>query len=338
MNKKKNLRILCGALAFILLASGILYNLNKKTRFNDSYVNGNTAGNLYNGGLFCEYGDTVYFANPDDNFTLYSMPSKGGTAKKLCNDTVTFLNVDEHYIYYAKNNKNTNSDFSFLHWNNNSLCRIKKNGKDRVTLDNDPSMYVSLFGNYLYYLHYDTDTATTLYCVKIDGSEQKMVDKNPYFTCSAKEKTMYYNGLENDHHLYAFNTETKTSHTIYNGNCWMPVIDGNTAYFLDVENDYCLTRLDLNTKETRALTTERVDCFNLYGSYIYYARNEDPALCRIKIDGSDNTEIKSGIFTDINVTSRFVYFRQLDEPDTIYCTPTNGLPSVTVFKPAGNNN
>ncbi|MGN0290774.1 MAG: DUF5050 domain-containing protein [Lachnospiraceae bacterium] len=334
MKKKKIIWIICGIFILTVLALSLFHYFNKKTKFNDSYVNGNTAGNLYNGGLFCEYDGTVYFANPDDHFTLYSMPSEGGMAKKICNDTVTFLNVDEHYIYYAKNNKNTNEDFSFLRWDNNSLCRIKKNGKDRVVLDHDPSMYVSLLGNYLYYLHYDTDTATTLYRVKIDGSERQIADKQPYFTCSTEGKTMYYNGLEKDRYIYALNTETGNSNTLYKGDCWMPVVTGDTAYFLDVENNYCLTRLDLNTKETRALTKERVDCFNLYGSYIYYARNEEPALCRMKIDGSEDTEIMSGIFTDINVTSRFTYFRRLDEPNTIYCTPTNGVPSVTVFEPA----
>ncbi|MCI8327957.1 MAG: DUF5050 domain-containing protein [Lachnospiraceae bacterium] len=320
-------------LVVILLTSGILYFLNSRTKLNESYVNGNTAGNLYNGGLFCENGDTLYFANPADHFRLYSMPIDGGPAKKLSKDTVTFINADKNYIYYARNNKNDNSDFSFLRWNNNSLCRIKKNGKNFVVVENEPSMYVSLLGNYLYYLHYDKDTATSMYRVKIDGSEKEMVEDQPYYTCSTNGSYLYYNGLKNDHHIYSLNTATGNSQTLYDGNCWMPIVDGNVAYYMDVDHNYRLAKVNLNTKETQILTDERIDCFNLYGDYIYYARNEEPALCRMKIDGSEQEELIDGMFTDINITSHFVYFRQLNEPNTFYRTPTSGDAKVTVFRP-----
>lgn len=121
------------AAVLLIIAIWLIHFFHTKTHFNDTYVNGNTAGNLYNGGMFCEYDGTVYFANPDDNYRLYSMSLNGDDVKKLSNDTATFINADEHYIYYARNNKAENSDFSFLRWNNNSLCRInRKNGKGRV--------------------------------------------------------------------------------------------------------------------------------------------------------------------------------------------------------------
>ena len=332
--KKRFLWMIPAGLLLIFMVLGAVHYFNGRTKFNDSYVNGNTAGNLYNGGLFCEYDGILYFANPNDHFRLYSMPVTGGTAEKICDDTVTFLNVDEHYIYYARNNKTDNSDFSFLRWNNNSLCRINKNGKNRVILDSDPSMYASLLGDYLYYLHYDKETATSMYRVKIDGSEKELVEDQPYYTCSTNGSYLYYNGLENDRNIYSLNTQTDHRQTLFEGNCWMPVVDGNTAYFMDVSDNYCLTRVDLNTGETRPLTEERIDCFNVYGSYIYYARNEEPALCRMKIDGSENEVIAEGIYTDINVTSRFVYFRELNDEDHIYYTPVLGAPNVLIFNPS----
>ncbi len=332
--KKRFLWMIPAGLLLIFMVLGAVHYFNGRTKFNDSYVNGNTAGNLYNGGLFCEYDGILYFANPNDHFRLYSMPVTGGTAEKICDDTVTFLNVDEHYIYYARNNKTDNSDFSFLRWNNNSLCRINKNGKNRVILDSDPSMYASLLGDYLYYLHYDKETATSMYRVKIDGSEKELVEDQPYYTCSTNGSYLYYNGLENDRNIYSLNTQTDHRQTLFEGNCWMPVVDGNTAYFMDVSDNYCLTRVDLNTGETRVLTEERIDCFNVYGSYIYYARNEEPALCRMKIDGSENEVIAEGIYTDINVTSRFVYFRELNDEEHIYYTPVLGAPNVLIFNPS----
>ncbi len=213
---KKMKWILPIAAVLLIIAIWLIHFFHTKTRFNDTYVNGNTAGNLYNGGMFCEYDGTVYFANPDDNYRLYSMSLNGDDVKKLSNDTATFINADEHYIYYARNNKAENSDFSFLRWNNNSLCRInRKNGKGRVILDPEPSMYASLLGNYMYYLHYDKDTATTMYRVKIDGKEKEQVKDQPYYTCSANGNYLYYNGLENDRHIYSMNAETKSSNQIF---------------------------------------------------------------------------------------------------------------------------
>ena len=53
---------------------GVYHHKSNETKFNDDYINGNTAGNLYNAGIFCTAADgTIYFANPSDSSKLYSM-------------------------------------------------------------------------------------------------------------------------------------------------------------------------------------------------------------------------------------------------------------------------
>lgn len=64
---KKRLPIIIIAVLVVVFAGLGFYSHQKsKIKYNTSYVNGNTAGNLYNAGLFCEKNGTVYFANPDD--------------------------------------------------------------------------------------------------------------------------------------------------------------------------------------------------------------------------------------------------------------------------------
>ena len=76
---KKRLPIIIIAVLVVVFAGLGFYSHQKsKIKYNTSYVNGNTAGNLYNAGLFCEKNGTVYFANPDDDYRLYSM----GTNRK----------------------------------------------------------------------------------------------------------------------------------------------------------------------------------------------------------------------------------------------------------------
>ena len=81
----------------ILLAAGcvFLYRYINRIRYNDGYVNGNTAGNLYNEGYFCEKDGIVYFANPADNYCLYSMNPDGTNIKKLEDQSVSYINVDD---------------------------------------------------------------------------------------------------------------------------------------------------------------------------------------------------------------------------------------------------
>ena len=151
---KKKISIIIAVIVIIALiaAAAIFHYLSNRTHFNEGYVNGNTAGNLYNGGLFCEYDGTVYFSNPSDGGKLYSMSPDGSNLAKLCDDTVSYINADEHYLYYVRNNPGaTGAALSFLSVNTDSLCRIDREGGDDsvLILDSAPGLYASLYGNYI---------------------------------------------------------------------------------------------------------------------------------------------------------------------------------------------
>lgn len=171
---KKSIKIILAVfvvLAVVISIAGTKY-LNR-TQYNDSYVNGNTTGNLYNDGLFCESNGTVFFANPDDNNYLYSMDLSGGNLKKLSEDNVVYINADDHYVYYVRNNGESTihtDKHSYFSFNNNSLCRINRDGGKVKILDDAPCIYASLIGNKIYYLHHDENVGTILYSVGIDGN------------------------------------------------------------------------------------------------------------------------------------------------------------------------
>ena len=304
-----------------------------KNRYNDDYVNGNTAGNLYNSGLFCEYDGIVYFANPNDGYQLYQMNADGTDIQKICNDSAAFINVDENYIYYTRTGDNSESQFSFLHVNTHSLCRIRRDGKgDVLVLDTAPSMYASLVGNYIYYMNYNTTQATTLYRVKIDGTEKAQVLPHPYFTCSTNGQFIYYNGISNDHNIYRYDTKSGSQSLLYEGNCWMPIVDGNYVYFMDCEDSYSLARADLATGEKITLTDDWVDCFNVHDGIVYFQRNSsEPALCSVRTDGSDYKVLKEGIFTEINVGGDLLYFKDYSSGSFYKMSIKDGW--INVFNP-----
>lgn len=334
--KKILLRVI-PILVILLIIGGICgYKYYFRILYNDSYVNGNTAGNLYNSGTFCESNGQVFFANPADKNTLYVMDSDGSNVKKLSDETIAYINADDNYVYYVRAASGANSEFAFLRINSHSLCRLRRDGKGNpAVLDENPSLYASLSGNYIFYLHYDETDATTLYKVMLDGENKQKVNESPYFTCSTNGKYIYYNGIKQDHNVYTFDTTTNTQSLLYEGNCWMPtVIDDSILYFMDCDDNYKLTKVNLFTGEKVHLAEDRIDCYNVHGDYIYFQRNsaEDPAICRMRTDGSEYEVIRTGVYHEINVTSKYVYFKDYFN-DTVFYTSTSGNGSVAEFAP-----
>ena len=333
--KKTVKLIITFTIAFILIGGIIFSKYLNRTKFPTNDQVGNSSGNLYNKGLFCERDGTVFFSNPNDAFSLYSMDSNGTNIKKLSSDQVAYLNADDHYIFYTRSNSSVKSDFAFLHIQNYSLCRLQKNGKKEFILDSNPCLYSTQYEGEIYYIHYDKETASTLYKISINGKNKKQVSKSPILPISKSKQILYYAGTESDHFLHFINTKTNTTGIAYKGNCYNPIVENNTVYFMDVDQDYALAKVDLSTGVKTIISNERLDCFNLYGNTIYYQYSSQttPALFRIQTDGTKKEKIADGNYTNINITSRYVYFYDFKSPKVCFYTPTNGPVQVQLFNP-----
>ncbi len=311
-----------------------LLNNPKETIMNNGYVNGNTAGNLYNGGAFCEMNGTLFFSNPSDAGKLYSMDVTGGNLKKLANDIPTYINADENYIYYVRNNPTDSMEFNYVAFYQNGLVRMDHDGSNTVILDTEPSLYAALLGNYIYYLHYSKEDASTLYKVRIDGTEQKQVMDRAVFTCSTDGQYFYYNGMDTDGDIHRYDTISDMAVTVYKGNCFQPIVDGNDVYYIDGNTDYSIVHTNLEYDHPTYITRDSVDAYNVYGSYIYYQRFDTAgsALCMIKNDGTEFQILREGDFCDIHVTSNYIFFREYHSGD-IYYAPRNNPTEIGRFLP-----
>lgn len=332
----KNLKWFILGIIIILVTTFIIINkINNHVTLNDSYVNGNYGGNLYNGGYFCEHNGTLFFANPDDKMSLYSASRNFDDLKKISGYSVAYINADDNYVYFSKQDRKGNGAFSFLQVDRCALYRVKHNGKKETAIDHDPCMYSCLVGNYIYYIHYDEDNASTLYKIKINGKEREMVMKEPVIAVYANERYIYYTGVEKDHHLYKLDTESKSKMIVSTREFYNPIIIDNYVYYMDPENDYHITSLNLSTDEKFDITHSRADCFNMYGNFIFYQKNKEgeEGLYRIRLDGTNEELIASGVYCNINVTTFNVYFSLYDVDDSFYMIPTSGKIVMTKFSP-----
>ncbi len=334
--KTRNIVILliCIVIFFVVI---LFYSFRTRIPSNAPSTIGNTAGNLNNKGLFCENEGIVYFSNVYDNGSLYLMNPDTTNIKKIWNVPTKYINAAGKYLYYYQDSQSANSAFGLL-GNMYGIYRIKKSGADNKSLDRTPSGIINLIGDYLYYQHYDDTDGMTLYRVKTDQTDKSQIMKAIVDPACAKDGIIYYHDMDHAFQLAAYDTNLDSSHTIYDGKLFNPILIGDYFYYMNVADNYTLYRYHNVGGEIEKLTNDRVDCFNVDAAsgYIYYQKNDAaaPALKRMLLDGSSVEMIASGNYTNINITSTYTYFMLFDSDSIMYKTPTQGAISVTEFTEA----
>lgn len=309
---KKHLKPIIIFLIILIIAGGLalLSYFGDRIPANPVGTVGNTAGNLYNGGLFCEHNGKVYFANPKDQDCLYSMNVDETDLQMLYEGKVCNILAGGEYLYYfMKEPVGTSLDKLRV---SHAFYRSKSDGEKVKAITNDVVIDAQLVNDTLYIQTVDK-SGPVFYRINTDRSQKTELGRIEIDPSCAKDGIIYYNGKTLNHYLYSFDTGTDGSSVLWKGNLWYPVLDGNYFYFLDVENGYRLCRYDTNNKVVEVLTHDRVDCFNIGGGYIYYQCNSasEPTLKRMKLNGSDATVIAEGNYTAIHITSKYVYFKDI---------------------------
>lgn len=320
---KKNTK----AILFSVLVMVCLFLLVMADRFmnrvtmNPSGTVGNTAGNLNNGGLFCEYDGYVYFSNVNDGGRLYRMKPDESGQEKLLDVKPGNILAGGDYLYYFQYGVTGEMGLGNVR-SGHDFHRAELNGDNIVTMETEVVVTGQLVNNYLYLL-VAGDEHPTLRKIKIDKSEKKDLAEYAINPACARDGIIYYNGTQSNHYLYTLNTANDSVTELWAGNIWYPLIDGDYIYYIDVENNYRLCRYVMNSKSVEVLTSERIECFNVGSGYIYYqvASEIAPALKMMSTDGSITATIAEGNFTKINMTSRYVYFQEYDKEETMYHSP-----------------
>lgn len=334
MASKKTVIITLVVIFVLFIGSLIVLRYTEKIEQNPEGTVGNNAGNLNNGGYFCESDGTVYFANPYDDECLYRMSSDETKIKKMNNSPASQINIGGSYLYFYQPNAAPNTSLGFI-VHNAGLYRCKTNGDHILCLERASIANAILIDNRVYYQK-DVSGVDNLSLASIGTNKENPLITFDEFLINpvcARGSLIYYNGTKEDHFLYTFDVNTGKIDLVCEYAMWFPTLYGNTIYFLDIENNYRLASYDLTTDTLKVLTTDRVDCFNVSDYYIYYQKNDKnaPALMRMQKDGSNPELIQEGIFTDISITSEYMYCRVFGTKMPMYHMPVNGPAELTLF-------
>lgn len=331
--------IIIFSVIIIAIAGGLIaYNVINRFEYNEDNVTGNTTGNLYNEGLFCEYEDYVYFSNLSDNGALYRMNKEGTEFEKLFDDNTSYICIYNDYIYYKKFNGTQNKDklFSRVLY---GIQRLKSKGTSSSMIHNGKIDCMVLCGNYIYYRYYDDETLFSLRKVKIDGNEDVLISDEDYQPIAVWNGKIYFADVTSTHNLKMLDTSDDSIRTLTEGNFYMPDVYNGYLYYIDLNNNRKLTRMSMTTRETEVISDDSVINYNLGGKYgiIYYqAENstDDHKLVRISLNGMGYNTIAKGDYSKIGITEKYTYFYQkIGDNDIMYRTPTTGVVDVEKFNP-----
>ncbi|MCL2050763.1 MAG: DUF5050 domain-containing protein [Lachnospiraceae bacterium] len=334
MKKKKKI-ITSSILILIAFAviGGFVYSLlPEQIPPNSPYLVGNTAGNLHNGGLFCEADGKVYFSNSYENGNLYSMNADETEIKKINDLSVFSINSGGDFLYFLQGTTRFSGDGFGIYRSNPGLYRSKANGRDLAVLKSGNILTATLGGNDIFYQ--DSDPLS-LYRIGIDGENDRRLSTEATNPSSFANGVIYYSRTQDDHDVYTLDVQSGFSTLVFHANTYNAIYLDGYIYFMDLDNNYRLCRYSIFDNVIEVLTSDRVDFYNVGNGVIFYQKNSrsEPALIRMGIDGSGAEIVREGNHNSINMTSLYVYYRAFGDDVTIFRTPLYGPPSVSTFRP-----
>lgn len=313
-------RIFIGIIA-VALGAVLTYLLITKNRvkfYDDESTTGNTSGNLLNSGLFCENDGKIYFANPYDSNKLYCMNSDLSKPKKLTNDRVSYINSAGKYIFYTRRNDQLENDINAaLTLSTTGLFRVNTSGRNIRKLYDDPTQVVCLYGNNVYYQHYDQKKGLELYSTRIDGAEETKLVAEAAAPYAVSNNRIYYTGWDSDHYIHSISINGSDDRVIYAGNCTSLTIQGNYLYFMNMEQDYSLCRVPLDGSSVETIINEHLATYNISedGTSIYYQvdNGDNNGLYKLDLYTYNSKIISTGNYNYLNLTSDYLFFEEYDQ-------------------------
>lgn len=334
MNKARLILVL--SIISVLLCLFVTFSiLNNRIEKNPDDAVGNNAGNLNNGGLFCESNGRVYFVNSQDNNCMYSMNTDETDIKRLTSMNTRHILSYGNFIYFYMDSFETSSQLTGLGQATNQygIYRSKLDGDNQVCLVRDMAEDMQLCGSTIYY-QLKQSNLTKLYKIGIDKSDNTLVsnmDINP--SCYVNGKILYSNS-EDSFYIHSIDTLNSDNDSItISESGYDPIYMDGYIYYMNVVDNYCLYRYNTLDGTSVKISNDRVDFFNMNSDYIFYAFSDkvNPSLKRMRLDGSDNIIIRKGVYNSISLTSDYLYFKAYGDDLTTYHMPVNSSSAPEVF-------
>ncbi|MGP1613063.1 MAG: DUF5050 domain-containing protein [Catonella sp.] len=333
---KANILVVLVGIAFILVF--VIIKFSGRVIPNTEGAIGNTACNLYNGGLFCADDNKIYFSNLKDRGSLYSMSKDLSDFEYMQEDTAGYINNTTNYVVYSRLNYTRNDTVKrVLQFSYSGIYRVAKKGSHAIggIYAYDVGV-VGLIGNKVYYQRHEKDGNMNLYCTGLDGKEDELLLEEKVVPGTLTSSKIYYGGAEEDHYIYSFDPLTKQRVVIYKGNCYQPALVGGNIYFISLSQKHNIAKVDEYGQNPTILVKEKCSFYNVTPDEQYVVYQVDDGknnrLEMMNLSTFDKTVIKTGDYNSINIIGDRVFFREFTT-DEVYYFSLSSPSQVDTFNP-----
>lgn len=333
---KTNIIVILIGIAFILVF--VIARFSGRVIPNTEGAVGNSACNIYNGGLFCADDERIYFSNLKDGGSLYSMSKDLSDFEYMQEDTAGYINNTSNYIVYSRLNYTRNDSVKHvLQFSYSGIYRVTKKGSHSIGgIYSYDVGSVGLIGNEVYYQKHEKDGNMNLYRAGLDGKNDELLLEEKVVPGTLTSSKIYYAGAEDDHYIYSFDPDSRQKVVIYKGNCYQPALIGGNIYFISLSKNYNIAKIDEFGQNPTILVDEKCDFYNVTPDeqYIVYQVDDgkNNRLEMMNLSTLEKTVIKKGDYNSINIIGERVFFREFGTDEVYYFTLSS--PSqVDTFNP-----
>lgn len=308
---------------------------NDKENAPERYANGNSLGNIRNGGKILDYGEWIVYANETG---IYKVKKDGSKWDKISDITnCQYINLYNEWIYVV--------------YNDDELYRVKVDGSKSEAIrtgNGKPLPYgISVVGDVLY--------AGCEYFINLSDLPEEMKDKmpsleviydtftTPMHTINITNDSIFFYGKESDSKkdkagIYRMDMDGSQAEKIYEGYVYFCVVDGEWAYCWDYANSRTkMFKFMLDGTDKQELLDYSdsdddtyISGLNVKDGWIYYELSGDVqnGIYKMKTDGTEQQlltnnrsyENREGIY----VVDEWVYYCPTESSNELWRVKVDG--------------
>ena len=275
-------------------------------------VQGNTNGNIHEGGYVVMKDDWMYYTEIGKGSHLVKKRLDGSDETEL-NDHFSYeINVVGNWIYYIRGYPGP-------------IYRMTVNGEKSKKIDSKKCDNLIVSGRNVFYRAIE-DNKSNLYKTDLNG-RNKVKLRDEIIEFAIGNGNIYFSSHEEKSKLYKMDFNGKNVSKLSDYSAASINVDGERIIFTNRSENYKLYQIGTDGTNPKVISEDECWNVNLSGEHIYY-RNQSMggSIYRMKTDGSVNEKIIKGNCSNINVTDKFIVHWRF-QGDTYFKTELDGSNS-----------
>lgn len=237
----------------------------------------NHSANIVNGGFCCYDDGQFYFGDvklKKSNFLSISNPTT------IYNGSTYYLNSVEDYLYFTTPNEN------------NSICRVKKDGTDFEVLYNMPCHELTYYKGWLYFCCKTENEKYQICRMNLDDFKVTVLYNCLEWYMSIYDEKIFFCNYYDNNNIYSMNLDGSGCKPIYYGECYDLCIVHDKIYFSQGVQSRELYCIDLDGGDLTLLR----DSYTIYTNYrddkLYFVDSKG-FLCKCNLDGTQSEIVQN---------------------------------------------